>query len=343
MAWMTLHSDVTIGNLRITEGVSSVRIRRGMHGYNESAIVRLPAMGYVLKRGQQIPVKQSVSELIAENDAVTIQLGYGVNGGAPEMKTEWKGFVKRRNKGNPLEIECEGYARRLRLDVSLNKYLPTTTAKELLELACKGTGITVVCPVNFPLTGIHLLNADGCKIIDHIKKCSADALKIFFLKPDVLWCGLPYTPYIAGEKVYNAPEVNYRIGWNVVRDNNLKQMEPSEPVQIIINGLTVTGDSVRTESKDKVARRKEAFLLNNVPDSATLKSFANELAEHRNYKGYQGTITAFLQPYCDIGYTANVTDAAFPERNGKYLVESIDVQYGVNGARRNVELGPRIV
>jgi len=208
-------------------------------------------------------------------------------------------------------------------------------------LACKGTDIKVQCPVDFPLSGIKKIG-NGVDILDHIMKCSDNALNIFFIQPDVLWCGLTYTPYLAGTDVFSMPLVKYRLGWNVVKDNELKERIPSEPVQIIVNGKTVTGDTLRTESKDKVAKRKVVFLLNNVPNNATLHAFAQEKQLTMNYTGYTGTINTFLQPYCQPGYSAYIVDARYPERNGTYMIESLLTHFGINGARRTIEIGPKL-
>jgi hypothetical protein len=43
-----------------------------------------------------------------------------------------------------------------------------------------------------------------------------------------------------------------------------------------------------------------------------------------------------LQPYSEPGYTAALTDEKFPERSGNYLIDSIEVNYGMQGARRIV-------
>jgi hypothetical protein len=347
MASFRLNSDVTIGRFRFS-GVHEVRVRRGLHGLVDMAIIRIPSIGRVRQGklnsdGSVTLVPGSardvtVGSLFTDGDPVTIKLGY--NG---DMREEFRGFVKRRNLNMPLEIECEGYARLMRLQVDqTGNYTEGIQVKKLLELAVQGTGIKVVCTVDFKLTGIYLHHANGIQIVEHIRRCSANALNVFFIEPDVLWCGLVYTPYVAGNNIYNTPTVSYRLGWNVVKDNGLKERIPTEPVQIIMNGKVVSGDMVRTASKDKTAARKEKYLMNNVPDAKTLEAFAQELQLNMNYQGYEGAINGFLQPFCLAGYNANIVDARYPERNGVYLVESAEVLFGTNGARRRVDIGPKL-
>ena len=338
MAFLILNTEITIGDLKFT-GVHNVRVRRGMLGYAESATIELPHVGYRQIKGQVQPVKVDTFQLFEDGDAVTIKAGY--NG---RLRTEFEGFVKRRLPGMPVVIECEGYVRELRLQVNIDKYYASTTAKDLLKDICAHTkDVSAVVPVNFPLSGMHLVNANGTDVLDHIKRVSERALNIFFISPKVLWCGLTYTSSIAGKKVFDTPTVQLRLGWNVKRDNELKQRTPKEPVQVFLNGTLVTGDAVRTASKDKSAERKYRAHLNNVNDPTTLQKFAQELADRMNYTGYEGFINAKLEPYVEPGYYVEVVDAIFPERNGLYLCESTEVTTGVSsGGNRRIGIGPKI-
>jgi hypothetical protein len=347
MALFRLNSDIQIGTFRFS-GVEEVCIKRSLRNYCDYAKIRIPSIAKVQKGKVQpdgsIKISAGASrevitgKMFTDGDPVTIKLGY--NG---EMHEEFRGFVRRRNLAMPLEVECEGYVRQLRLDVNLKKDLTKgVKVKDLLLMACQGTDISVQCPVDMTLTGITLWNANGVQVLEHIKRCSAGALNIFFLQPDVLWCGLVYTPYLAGSIIYNLPTVNYRLGYNVVKDNGLRERIPSEPVQIIMNGKLVSGDLVRTASKDKTAACKVKHLMNNVKEASVLQQFAQELEYNRNYIGYEGCINGFLQPYALPGYNANIVDARYPERNGVYIIESTEVIFGVRGARRRIEVGPKL-
>ncbi len=67
---------------------------------------------------------------------------------------------------------------------------------------------------------------------------------------------------------------------------------------------------------------------------------ANEKQYSKNYSGYEGTITAFLQPFCQPGYLASISNSSYKERNGRYLVLSTKVTFGTRGATREIGLGP---
>lgn len=331
-----LNSDITIGSFNFS-GVHEVRIERNMHSYEDRAYIKLPSIARVSNGKKVDATKVSTATKFKDGDKVTIRLGYD-----NDLQTEFEGFVKRRQLGMPLEIECEGYSRLLRLQTITANLSKGIDVKQLLELACNGTGITVDCRVSFMIYGRNLVNANGCEVLDEIKKVSDGTLTIFFIEPKKLWCGLTYTPYLAGTEVFALPTAKYRLGYNCIKDNALKERIPNEKVQVIINGQLATGDAVRTQSDEKVAARKVKMLINGVRDVAVVKTFANEKANNMNYQGYEGSLTGFLQPYCLPGYNVVVKDSTYPERDGTYMAEGVYVTFGQNGARRRVELGPRL-
>lgn len=340
MAFFELNSDITIGNFRFS-GVHEVRVTRSMHSLADAAWITIPSIAVIRNNGEAAPVTVTTASKFAEGNPVVINLGY--NG---VLNEEFRGFVKRIGTGMPLVVECEGYVRELRLNVNYSSgsaaHTVSTTAKELLLNAVAGTDISVLCPVDFKLQNFYVQNADGLKICDYVKQCSDHVLNLFFLEPTVLFCGLVYTPCAEGTNPFSLPTVNYRLGWNVIKDNGLKERIPVEKVQFFYNGKLASGLAIHTHSKDVGTKNKMTKLQNNVPDVTTLQGFAQEKAYMANYSGYEGRINAFLNPYALPGYRANIVDARYPQRNGVYLIESTDVTFGLRGARRSVEIGPKI-
>jgi hypothetical protein len=358
MAFFVLNSDITIGGFRFS-GVHEVRVRRNVGTLIDTAVIKLPSLCRIAQGKRKSGVVQTTGTLFKDGDAVTINLSYStgasqaaitasgptpiVAGNNTGPVTEFQGFVKRRNLNMPLEVECEGYSYALRQTKLTVDYSNSSIGVgDLLNKICAGTGITVQCAVNYPIKGFSLSNLDGVKVCDFIKECSVHSLSIFFINPTTLWCGLPYTALAGGSTIFELPQVSYRLGYNVVKDNGLRERIPSEPVQVILNGKLATGRKVWTASKYKAAKRQERSIANHVPDNATLSSFAQEKEYHSNYIGYEGNINAFLQPFCWPGYMANVVDDRYPERNGVYVIEGTDVVFGLRGARRAVMLGPQL-
>lgn len=358
MAFVVLNSDIRIGSFRFS-GVNRVNIKRSLHSYADSAVIKIPRQamvqkGKLLNNGAIALLPGSSRELmlgktIVADTPVSIKLGY--NG---EMKTEFEGFVKTRSLTMPLELVCEGYIRQLRKHVCMSGHIKNTTAKEFLEMACgirdvKGTllpkpltDVTVVCQDDIPMCNIMLIGANGQQMVDEVKKISLGTLSVFFIEPKVLWCGFTYTPYKQQNDPFGNGLVGYRLGWNCIKDNGLREKVVDEPVQVILGGTYATGQVVQTKSEAGYAIKKDKTTFNNVQDLGWMTKMANEKQYRMNYAGYEGHITGFLQPFCLPGYKAMVVDNQYPERNGHYMVESTEVSFGVGGARRVVELGPLV-
>lgn len=348
MAFFTLNSDITIGSFRFS-GVHEVRIKRSMHSYADTASIKIPS-ACLLQKGQLQSdggvniLPGAATEVITADqfnyrDAVTIRLGY--NG---VLMEEFRGFVKRCNADMPLEVECEGYIQPLRLDIDLSGYFAQTSAGKLLNMLTDGTGISVQVADDITFYGLRLQpHANGEDVIRQIKQMSQGTLTIFFVNPSTLWCGFTYTAYTQNKDPFGFGVVNYRLGYNVVKNNGLKQrVTEGEPVTIIMDGILATGQKIETTSQYKYAQNKVKALVNNIGDVATLQRMANEKQYQENYAGYEGAINAFLQPYASPGYQANIVDDIYPERNGIYLIESTEVTFGINGSRRKVEIGPKM-
>ena len=344
MAFVTLISEFSIGGFTF-RGAHEVRIRRSMHSVAQTAEIVLPAFCRVQSAGKQTAALVSTRTLFNDGDAVSINIGYRLDrqGGNDYsgLNNEFTGFVKSRGLGLPMVMECEGYERQLRQNVNVSKNYTgsnTTTAKALLALATAGTDVTVECPVDFKISGVRLVNANGVEICDFIKQASDKALTIYFKNAKTLWCGLVYTDYAGGENGVTSSMAKYTIGRNCLRDNGLKMRIPSEPVQVKYNGRLANGTVVETASKNKAAANKLKGLLSHVPEEGAIKSFAQEKEYLANYTGYEGKLTAFLQPYCDVAYSLQITDNRNSDMNGTYLCETMDVTYGVRGARRSLEV-----
>ena len=66
---------------------------------------------------------------------------------------------------------------------------------------------------------------------------------------------------------------------------------------------------------------------------------AGEELKRYSFDGYRGKIETFLFPFSLPGMVAELDDPVYQERNGTYFIESTEVSFSTQGARRTVELG----
>jgi hypothetical protein len=246
----------------------------------------------------------------------------------------------------PLEVHCEGYSwlmRRTRV-ARLNN---ADTVERLLEEAVsgieEGQEITVQCELNMKLGKVSNDGDSGFDVVTNIMNYTDNCITCFFIESRKLWCGLLYTAWANGEDLFAAGKVKYRIGENVVRNHSLQLKQAvSDPVEVSYSKKLPNGQKIAQRSdvlKEHLRGHKK--IINRVIEAGALKQLANEKAYQLNYIGFEGSITAFLEPFALPGYTACIEDSKFPEHNGEYLVESTEVVFGIQGARRTVELGPK--
>jgi hypothetical protein len=335
-----LTSDITVGPYKRVKPIE-VEVSRSMYDFVDRAMFKIPLTAQVLNHGQVITESAQTARLITEGMKVTMLLGYD-----NKLEQEFEGFVARVNPVTPTEIECEGYSYQLRKKTVLKTFVKSQLI-DILKFLVKDTDI--VLDENripkFLLEKIVFDNHSGTEALNLIRKISDQNISFFFTGK-VLYGGLQY--------LNPKREVKYKIGWNVIRDNQLKLREAKNQ-DVIIRYLGVAKTGLTTEvlagkRKSKVVStstagtdgEKKVIRSHNITDQASLQQMANAKLQKLQYDGYEGKITAFLAPFCEPGDTVVLIDEKYPSRGGKYLCEGIVVTYGRNGARRLITLGLKL-
>lgn len=321
----TLSSHITIGAYTFT-GVNDVRIKRGIHSYVDTATIKLPTSSR-LKQANADSKTVDTAKQFNRGDKVEIKLGY--NG---KLLTEFIGFVARVNFSSPCEIECEGYSYQIRKN-NINQTFPSgTSIRQLCEALIKNTDITLSNAILDMKLGsaLKVTNESGAKVLDYIK----DNFKyVVYFNGSTLYVGL--------EETEPKGTTKFKLGWNTIKDNGLKyHIAEQTRAKVILKTANNEGGKTLYTCGDPDGDVHEYLVKHSTND--VLKELAEGYLKTLKFTGYEGSITAFLQPYCEHGYTAVVQDDRYPERNGNYFVPSVEVSFGASGARRIVELSKKI-
>lgn len=339
-----LGSHITIGQYKNIKPVE-VKINKSLFEYVQKAVIKLPITARIKRAGEVITESVETARQFTEGDAVSIEMGY--NG---SLKNEFIGFVSRVNFTSPVEVECEGYSYQLRKKTYLKTFVKTQLL-EILKFLVQGTDITID-EKNIPrfvIEKIVLQKHSGTEALEMIKKISDNTIRIFFIGK-LLYAGLQYT-----RALYN---VKYRLGWNVIKDNNLKlrqaknqdvtvnyigEKKDGTKVKVQVNGKTRTKDNViKTLGEAGNTGETKVIKTHAVTDENSLQQMASAKLNQLSYDGYEGKITAFLQPFCEPGCRVVLEDKKYVERSGNYFCESIEVTYSTNGARRILGIGAKL-
>ncbi len=336
-----LNSDVTIGNFRFS-GVNEVVIKRSIHSIVETATIKIPSIATIITKGKKVRERITTADQFKEGDKVTIKLGY--NG---DLKTEFQGFVNKRKMGLPFEIECEGASWLLRKNKPEMKVQPKTI-KDLIATAVSnvtgGHKIDIECDVDIDLSNISLNSPTGFEIVNYISKCTDNNVICFFIGHNKLWCGLLYSNLASGKKLPDTETVTYKVRYNTLPLDRLVPHSTEGKTGSVEYSRRLTNGSKITHVSTGVSENegRHVMLLNHIKDVTGLKLLADEWVCKNGYKGYEGSLTGFLQPYARPGHCAVVNNAHTPGLNGTYFIESTEVTFGTEGARRKVELGPKV-
>lgn len=329
--------------------VNSVKVKRSLHVFVDTATITIPASA-VLKYGGELPSDSVVktAEEIKEGQRVEIWLGYD-----KELNLEFEGYVKRVNARTPCEIECEGFSLGLK-KVSVLDSQRTIKLKALLEKIIKDTDIKLSPEIpDMTLQQVYFANKSGTDVLDWLKK--ERYLNAFFHQ-HILYVGDDFVKqpqravYSKDRKfiekafeplVYEdvTGPVKYELGYNVIREDQLK-FRKADSTKVLVKAIHTDKNNkpITGEAGDKDGPVTNIY-VSSAATEAELKQAAQNKLKTLKYDGYEGKLTAFLVPFAFPGCTVMLNDPKFPQRDGSYLVESTEVSFGRDGARRICELG----
>lgn len=321
-----LTSDITIGAITKVKP-AKVSYKLDINSFTDTCTIDLPRIMYLKTTKTETQDINQPNErkeyAIKEGDKVSVLLGYD---GKNSMRFE--GFVKRINMAIPVKVECEGYSYLL-LDVMFNKSYETVTVKQLLTDLCAGTEIIVSNEIPaIPLKNVRFKNATGYQVLEWLQK---ECKLVVYFNLNELYAGTQF-----GKK---QDTVKFRLGWNTVKEDDLKQRLVDKNVRIVIHEKNDKGEVKKTKSDvSKYSNEKTLKIKAGIP-ADLLKQIANRLQTKSNYNGFEGSITAFLEPMVTKGMVAAITDKQYPERTGNYFIESVEGEFGSGGGRQKIQLG----
>jgi len=323
-----LTSDITIGEYKGIKP-SSVKWKTDVNTFVDSCVITLPRRTHLVNEYKDetwdfnADSQKSKKYAFKEGDKVSVYLGYN-----KRNVKRFEGFVRNVKMGIPVELECEGYAYQL-YDVIFNKTYRKISVKQLLKDLITGTDIVLSSEIpDIPLTNVRFKNATGIQVLEWLKnECK---LAVYF-NFNELFVGTLFG------KVQKTAKI--AIGWNTVSDDDFQKKKVDKTVQIVIKEKNQKGEVKKTKPDEKkYSDEKELKIKAGIP-SQFLKQIANRLQTKENYKGYEGNIQLFLEPYVNKGMRMDVNGYRFPEKSGSYFVEAISGDFGTGGGRQTATLG----
>lgn len=313
---LVLTCDIKIGDKRFT-AVNTVTVKRSIYSLGATATFKVPVTAILRQTGEPA-TKIETAQAVRVGDRVEVRLGYD-----GRDRLEFRGYVKSLNLATPLEIVCEDeFFRCRRRNVKTGG---TITLKALLERC----GLAIGYAETLTLRNFAVPDKPVSSVLAKLAKNYG--LSVFFDLDGRVYACRP-------ERVIG-DAVKYELRRNVINDDHLQYLNKAD-VKIQIKAICFKKDGTKVEAKKGTeGGTSKTLYFYDVADMKELAALAERELERQSYDGYDGRITTFLEPYAAPGMIAELTDPLYPDRSGRYYIETVETTFGQQGGRRTVEIG----
>lgn len=328
-----LNSIITIGQYRF-RGVNEVVIKKSMHSPTNTCNIKVPTSSRLTINGKietESIIESRTATRFNEGDAVKVELGY--NG---RYDLHFIGFVRRINFNTPLEIECEGYSYQLRKPMTPKTFV-NVDYTIIIKYIIQGTDIVLSDAMNMvrsiPVAKFVIETETGIQALERLNKTLKGVLAIVFHGKEL---------YMGIDNLLNKGTVKYQLGWNVIKDDQLKLRDPGN-MKVSIETTVIRKDGTKEKVKigDNTTNIKKDKSIA-IQDIESIKYLNEQRLKKEKYTGYEGVISAFGSPFCQHAYQVELTDLRYKERNGTYLVDSVSIIYNMSGFRIKPGIGVKL-
>jgi hypothetical protein len=258
--------------------------------------------------------------MLKPGDHVTIDVGYD-----DENTRIFEGYLTGIKPKTPVELHCEDAMYAL-------KGTPVTDTMKQASLsnilAKHFSGI----PVEFEETTIGTIQFDRlsqAKILEKLRE--SHGLYSFFRRGKL----------VIG-KIYSgqgANEHTFRFHWDIIGEN--LEYQRKEDMKLKVTAVSNNPDGTVTEVKLGDSEGEERTLnFYNLSKDALKKQAAREL-DRLKYDGYHGDFTTFGRQVVFHGDVVNLEHPEESDKTGRYYVDKVITNFGVDGFRQQITLGPK--
>ena len=314
-------NKLIVANLPVIE----CNIKKSRLTLTDTATVTLPRNIKLTKDAKLF----KINDIIKRGSTVTIQLGYDGH-----LLPRFTGKVSKVSADIPFTIECEDEMFKLKQNSFNYTWEKGVKVNDIVRYVYK----EAVSVVDLAIGGFVAKNQSTAQILDELKKYG---LQCYFANDakgvNTLYVDFPGVQYDSNK------QVNYDFSKNIV-DNKLDyKLAKDFYIQVKGTSTNDNGDVIVINIPDSADNTSEALSLDYYNmDAKHLKQIVQSEYDAISYEGYRGSFTTWGLPVIEPGDTAKLTDSRYPEREGYYLTESVEITFGVNGYRHEVGLERRL-
>jgi len=294
--------------------VAEVKIKKSRRTLTNTAKITLPRNIMVLNG--------DINTIIQRGAAVVIQLGYDGN-----LVTRFTGFVSNVNAQIPLTIDCQDSMWTLKQNSFTNTWPAGTPVSAIISYIYKGLAVVA----DLTIGGYVVVKQSTAQILDDLKRFG---LQCYF-STDVFDNNTLYVDF-AGAVHSSGQDVEYNFYQNIIENKLDYKLATDARIQVVATSKLANGQKIEIAVGDAGGEIHTLHYSNLTIDQ--LRLIATAEINKLKYTGYKGSFTTFGVPIIEPGDTAVLNDPLYPEHNGSYLTESVEITFGTGGYRHEPEL-----
>lgn len=309
-------SNIEIGKFTF-DYITEVESASSWKNLTDTATIKLPRK-LVTKENQLL------QDVIKKGDKVVIKLGYD-----DKLEQIFIGYIAYIKATIPVEIKLEDEM----FNHKQKSVKPISWQKASVDDVLRYVGISKF--KTFGNIDLGSFQIDGkikniAGVFDKIKQQYGIN---FFYRNDTLIAGLPYDKPNANSFSFsfNRDIISHDLEYRKKEDVKIK-------VKAISSYLDGKKETVELGDSDGEEHTLNYYNL----DKVALKARAEAEMDKLKYEGYRGKFITFGMPKISHGDIVELKDSEYPERAGKFFVDSVRTTISPNGGlRQEIELGPK--
>jgi len=323
----TLSANIKIGTQINIDYVHEVNIKSSWNLLTSTASIKLP------RNSRLVGDPDGIKKYIKQGDKVIISLGYDGN-----LNQEFEGFVSGLIPSVPLEISCEDFMYQFKR-VRITKTFKQVTLQDLITYFVSEYHSNPTRPrINYITQQTDIIGAyvfQGATIAQALETLKSTTGFVSYFRGNTLYVGFAYQFEGTNKRV------TYHFEKNVA-DNGLVY-KLSDDLKIHVKAISnqKNGQQLTYETGDPDGEQRTLNYTN--ASLAFLKEKADDDMKKFKAEGYRGNLTGFGLPFVQHGDTAILQTDLFPEREGGYIVDGVDVKFGMEGFRRILQPGYKVL
>lgn len=318
----TMDWHIEVGKYKLAL-LDSCEIHKSVDLLTDTCTIKLPATVY--NQALKVEDENGVPR-IKRGDFIKVLLGY--NG---DLKTEFEGYLYSIDTDDgSITLNCEDELFLMRKGVK-DKQFKSADVKAIAQYLIDQTGVTLGLNCSLTLDYDKFV-ISGATAFDVLKKLQEETKANIYIKAGVLNIHPPY--------LESHGRVRYSFQKNIEESDLKYKRADDKKIEVVVESVGKDGKK-RTATSGTTGGDKVTIKGDGMSERA-MKILADNELRKRQYDGYEGSITTWLIPEVENGYSAEIVDEDYEFKNGWYYVTAVTTTFDSNGGSRKVQLGIKV-